>query len=173
MTAKWLNTETPATVAEARDRMVQEQLRARGIHEERVLSAMSKVPVREEFADAQTPTEALWRLSTTDRRRTNCVAALHRGHSMIEALEVGPQDQVLEIGTGTGYQAAILGELADELWTVERVPELATEGTADRGAIGIPQHSRSRGRWITRFCLNTLPFPGFWWQPRRLLLPEP
>ena len=45
--------------------------------------------------------------------------------TMLEALELQPSDRVLEVGTGTGYQAALLGELAAEVWTIERHAELA------------------------------------------------
>jgi protein-L-isoaspartate(D-aspartate) O-methyltransferase len=45
--------------------------------------------------------------------------------AMLEQLELRPQDRVLEVGTGTGYEAAILGELTAEVWTIERQPELA------------------------------------------------
>jgi len=74
---------------------------------------------------------------------------------MIVALELSPTDRVLEVGTGTGYQAAILGELAAEVWTIERHVELAMKAGAilarlgyvnvhvvvGDGSVGLPQHS--------------------------------
>ena len=109
--------------ADARDRMVQEQLRARGIRDERLLSAMGKVP-REEFAKTESLTQAYGDFPLPiDAGQT--VSQPYIVASMIEALAVGPADRVLEVGTGTGYEAAILGELATEVWTIERVPELA------------------------------------------------
>jgi protein-L-isoaspartate(D-aspartate) O-methyltransferase len=106
-----------------RTRMIDSQLRARGIADARVLDAMRKVPrhlfVPEEY-----------------RARAYDDSPLPIGHDqtisqpyivgyMSEALELRPTDRVLEIGTGSGYQAAILGELAGEVYTIEIVPELA------------------------------------------------
>lgn len=153
MTANWLSTETPTSVEEARHRMVQEQLRARGIHDERVLSAMSKVP-REEFADAGTLAEAYGDYPLPIGAGQT-VSQPYIVASMIEALEVRPHDRVLEIGTGTGYQAAVLGELAAEVWTIERVAELAQKAQQilarlgyhnihvdERdGSLGLPHHA--------------------------------
>lgn len=103
--------------------MVQQQLRARGIRDERVLAAMAKVP-REEFAMAQSMAEAYGDFPLPIGAGQT-VSQPYIVASMIEHLGVGPYDRVLEIGTGTGYQAAVLSELAMEVWTVERFPELA------------------------------------------------
>lgn len=110
-------------LAALRARMVEEQLRSRGIRDPRVLAAMGKVP-REEFiasddlnnayADHPLPIGAGQTVS-----QPYIVAA------MVEALELRPTDHVLEVGTGTGYEAAILGDLAAEVWTIERHEELA------------------------------------------------
>ena len=107
----------------ARERMVKQQLRARGIHDHRVLSAMSVVP-REEFvhrrirdvayADSPLPIAAGQTISQP------YIVAL-----MIEALELEGGERVLEIGTGSGYAAALLGQIAEEVDTIERIPELA------------------------------------------------
>jgi protein-L-isoaspartate(D-aspartate) O-methyltransferase len=109
--------------AEARTRMVAEQLRGRGVRDERVLAAMAKVP-REPFilpedmpnayGDFPLPIGAGQTIS-----QPYIVAA------MLEKLDLQPDDRVLEVGTGTGYEAAILGELAAEIWTIERHEELA------------------------------------------------
>jgi protein-L-isoaspartate(D-aspartate) O-methyltransferase len=56
---------------------------------------------------------------------------------MTELLQVGPGDKVLEVGTGSGYQAAVLGVLAKEVHSVERVPELAAQAEANLDALGI------------------------------------
>lgn len=112
-----------ALFAKLRERMVQEQLHARGIGDPHVLAAMAKVPrerfvaaedVREAYGDHPLPIAAGQTIS-----QPYIVAA------MVEALAVAPQDRVLEVGTGSGYQAAILGELASEVWTIERHLELA------------------------------------------------
>src|SRR5271157_3260250 len=112
--------ETPA---EQRARMVEEQLLSRGISDPRVLTAMGKVPreqfiagedFRDAYGDHPLPIGAGQTVS-----QPYIVAA------MVEALELRPQDRVLEVGTGTGYEAAILGELAAEVWTIERHQELS------------------------------------------------
>jgi protein-L-isoaspartate(D-aspartate) O-methyltransferase len=108
--------------------MVREQLRGRGIRDERVLAAMAKIP-REAFlipedtpnayGDFPLPIGAGQTIS-----QPYIVAA------MLEKLDLRPNDRVLEVGTGTGYEAAILGELASEVWTMERHEELAMKATA-------------------------------------------
>src|SRR5512140_3519144 len=105
--------------------MAQEQLRARGIRDERVLAAMAKVP-REEFATTESLTRA-YGDEPLPIAAGQTVSQPYMVACMIEALAIAPTDHVLEIGTGTGYEAAILGELAAEVWTVECIPELARQ----------------------------------------------
>lgn len=119
---------TNDSASESRLRMVTEQLRGRGIRDERVLAAMAKIP-REAFlipedtpnayGDFPLPIGAGQTIS-----QPYIVAA------MLEKLDLRPNDRVLEVGTGTGYEAAILGELASEVWTMERHEELAMKATA-------------------------------------------
>jgi protein-L-isoaspartate(D-aspartate) O-methyltransferase len=106
-----------------RARMVEEQLRARGIRDERVLTAMGKVP-REEFISGEDADNAYGDYPLPIGAGQT-ISQPYIVASMVEALELRPQDRVLEVGTGTGYQAAILGELASEVWTMERHAELA------------------------------------------------
>lgn len=105
-----------------RERMITEQLAGRGIHDERVLAAMRRVP-RHRFVDADQAAHAY-----EDRP-----LAIGHGQTisqpfvvafMSQALELYGSERVLEIGTGSGYQAAILGELAREVWTIEIVAPL-------------------------------------------------
>jgi protein-L-isoaspartate(D-aspartate) O-methyltransferase len=111
--------------------MIEFQLRRRGISDERVLAAIGRVP-RHLFV----PEEL--------RRSAYADTPLPIGHGqtisqpyvvafMTEALGIAPADRVLEIGTGSGYQAAVLAELAAEVFTIEIVPELAdrARGTLD------------------------------------------
>ncbi len=133
--------------------MVQDQLRARGIHDERVLLAMSKVP-REEFVEAENLAQAYGDYPLPIGAGQT-VSQPYIVASVIEALALSPSDRVLEIGTGTGYEAAILGELAAEVWTIERVPELARRAqdilarlgyqnvhVLERdGSLGLPEHA--------------------------------
>ena len=108
---------------EARRRMVERQLRRRGIGDERVLEAMGRVP-REQFV----PEEV--------RRRAYADSALPIGHrqtisqpwvvaAICQALALDGSESVLEIGTGSGYSTAVLAQLARSVISFERVPELA------------------------------------------------
>ncbi len=112
----------PAAFATARQRMVREQIQRRGVKDGRVLAAMLKV-LRHEFM----PPDVV-HLAYDDR-------AIPVGHGqtisqpyvvafMSEALALKPGDRVLEIGTGTAYQTAILGELVKEVYTIEIIEPL-------------------------------------------------
>jgi protein-L-isoaspartate(D-aspartate) O-methyltransferase len=103
--------------------MVESQIRQRGVTDPRVLDAMRTVP-RERFV----PVDAV------SRAYDDTPLAIGNGQTisqpyivayMTEALGIRPTDRVLEIGTGSGYQAAVLGLLAREVYTVEIVPVLA------------------------------------------------
>jgi protein-L-isoaspartate(D-aspartate) O-methyltransferase len=115
--------------AEPRREMVAEQIQARGIRNAKVLAAMGRVP-RHEFVPA-----LLRGLAYNDR-------PLPIGHGqtisqpfivafMTEALNPAPTDRVLEIGTGSGYQAAVLAELVAKVYTIEIVPPLGERARAD------------------------------------------
>jgi len=103
--------------------MVEEQLRRRGIRDERVLTAMAKVP-RDAFVAAEDAPNA-YGDSPLPIGAGQTISQPYIVAAMLEQLELRPQDRVLEVGTGTGYEAAILGELTAEVWTIERQPELA------------------------------------------------
>ncbi|HXH05536.1 MAG TPA: protein-L-isoaspartate(D-aspartate) O-methyltransferase [Vicinamibacterales bacterium] len=107
----------------ARLRMVDEQIRARGISDARVLEAMRKVP-RHRFVP-----ERLRALAYEDSPLPigagQTISQPYIVAYMTEALAVEPGHKVLEIGTGSGYQAAVLAEIAREVYTIEIVPELA------------------------------------------------
>jgi protein-L-isoaspartate(D-aspartate) O-methyltransferase len=109
----------------ARAEMVERQLHRRGISDERVLAAMARVP-RELFVP-----ERLRAYAYDD-------GALPIGHSqtisqpfvvatICSLLALTGDERVLDVGTGSGYQAAVLAELAREVVTIERIPELAEE----------------------------------------------
>ncbi|MEZ5966009.1 MAG: protein-L-isoaspartate(D-aspartate) O-methyltransferase [Planctomycetota bacterium] len=119
-------------VAERRS-MVETHLAARGIRDARVLAAMRTVP-RHRF------------VPEAERARAYSDAALPIGFGQtisqpyvvarsLEALALGGTERVLEVGTGCGYQAAVLAELAAEVFTVEIVPELAAIAVATLGAL--------------------------------------
>lgn len=103
--------------------MVERQLRQRGIRDERLLTAMSKVP-RHEFVSQQNWNEAYadHPIPIAEKQTTSqpyMIAA------MIQAAEIKPEDRVLEIGAGSGYQTALLAELASQVFAVERYVSLA------------------------------------------------
>ncbi|SPF44299.1 Protein-L-isoaspartate O-methyltransferase 1 [Syntrophobacter sp. SbD1] len=106
----------------ARERMVQSQLAARGVHDERVLEAMLKVP-RHLFVD-----EALRDQAYSDHplpiAEKQTISQPYIVALMTESLKLKGTEKVLEIGTGSGYQSAILAELAGRVFSIERYPEL-------------------------------------------------
>jgi protein-L-isoaspartate(D-aspartate) O-methyltransferase len=107
----------------ARERMVETQIAARGVHDERVLEAMRKVP-RHLFLD-----EALRDQAYSDHplpiAEKQTISQPYIVALMTESLELNGTEKVLEIGTGSGYQSAILAELADRVFSIERYPDLA------------------------------------------------
>lgn len=107
----------------ARRDMVERQLRARDIGSRSVLDAMGRVP-RHVFVPASL------RMSAYDDRPLpigagQTISQPYVVAYMTEALDLRPEHKVLEIGTGSGYQAAVLAELAQQVFTIEIVPELA------------------------------------------------
>ena len=120
--------------SEERARMVHEQIARRGIEDQAVLGAMLTVP-RHLF------------VPETHRDRAYGDHPLPIGHGqtisqpyivafMTELLEIEPGDRVLEVGTGSGYQAAVASMLADSVFTVEIVPELAAEAESRLERLG-------------------------------------
>jgi len=103
--------------------MVARQLAAREISDPRVLDAMRRVP-RHRFVAPEQASEAYadYPLSIGHGQT---ISQPYIVAYMTEALKVEPSHRVLEIGTGSGYQAAILGELAREVYTIEIIPALA------------------------------------------------
>ena len=112
-------------MSRARDAMVREQIEDRGVRDEKVLAAMRKVE-RHRFVP-----ESLQKSAYTDQplpighRQT--ISQPYIVAYMTEALELKPSDRVLEIGTGSGYQAAVLAELVKEVYSIEIVEPLAKE----------------------------------------------
>ena len=115
-------TETDRFTKE-RERMVEFQIRIRGIRDERVLAAMRKVP-RHLFVP-----EGLKESSYEDRPlpigEEQTISQPYIVAVMTENLELRPESRVLEIGAGSGYQAALLAELAGSVTSVERIESLA------------------------------------------------
>jgi len=114
-----------AAYPRARQRMIEQQLRRRGIRDERVLAAMAEIP-RESFVRPQDEAFAY-----DDRALPigagQTISQPYMVALMTELLDVREDHHVLEIGTGSGYQAAILAKLAGHLYTVERLGELSRQ----------------------------------------------
>jgi protein-L-isoaspartate(D-aspartate) O-methyltransferase len=127
---------TDSRFAVERDRMVEQQLASpgRGITNARVLDVMRKVP-RHEFVPANIRAHAY-----SDRPLPigydQTVSQPFIVAFMTEKLEPKPTDRVLEIGTGSGYQAAVLAELVKEVYTIEIVEPLARRAEADLQRLG-------------------------------------
>jgi protein-L-isoaspartate(D-aspartate) O-methyltransferase len=115
----------PIDPVDAREQMVDQQIVARGITDSRVIEAMRWLP-REQFFPGEIRSHAF----DDSAAAVGCGQTISQPYIvalMTQALDVKTQHKVLEIGTGTGYQAAILGRLAGEVYTVERVKVLLDE----------------------------------------------
>ena len=103
----------------AREKMVRGQLIPRGIEDQRVLDAMSKIP-RDRFVDEALAGEA-YNDHPLPIGHKQTISQPYMVALMTEALELKGDEKVLEIGTGSGYQTAILAQLAEKVYTVERI----------------------------------------------------
>ena len=135
----------------ARDRMVETQLVGRGIRNPRVLEALRRVP-RHLFVEEALKEQAYsdYPLPIGEKQTISqpYIVAL-----MSEALELQGDEKILEIGTGSGYQAAVLAELAGRVFSIERFPAAGLPGQSDPPEAGLPEHSDSSGRrlpWLAR-----------------------
>jgi protein-L-isoaspartate(D-aspartate) O-methyltransferase len=105
-------------------KMVETQIRARGVRDQRLLKAMETVP-RHRFVDEAIVSQA-YNDSPLPIDEHQTISQPYIVALMTEALELTGREKVLEIGTGSGYQAAILAMLADQVFSIERIPALAT-----------------------------------------------
>jgi protein-L-isoaspartate(D-aspartate) O-methyltransferase len=118
----------------ARARMVETQIAARGVRDPRVLAAMRKVP-RHLFVNPSERSQAYedhpLPIGASQTISQPYIVAL-----MTELLQLTPKSKVLEIGTGSGYQSAVLGELAAEVYSIEILPDLARSAAEKLKALG-------------------------------------
>lgn len=136
-----------------REQMVRRQIEARGVRRPAVLQAMRTVP-REAFVPEELA-EFAYDDTPLPIREGQTISQPFIVAAMTDALRIGPHDRVLEIGTGSGYAAAILGQIAEEVYTIERHRVLADEAArrlrdlgydnvhvscAD-GTLGWPEHA--------------------------------
>jgi protein-L-isoaspartate(D-aspartate) O-methyltransferase len=121
-------------MTEKRLRMVETQIRNRGVSDSRVLRAMEAVP-RHEFVPKNSVNQAYddhpLFIGHGQTISQPYIVAL-----MTEVLQLSPEDRVLEIGTGSGYQAAVLAELVDSVYSIEIVEELGVEAAQRLEALG-------------------------------------
>lgn len=118
---------TDLELTERRRRMVETQLRARGIRDARVLEAMTAVP-RHRFVGPR-ETEIAYGDFPIDIGLGQTISQPYIVGYMSEALQLTPQQTVLEIGTGSGYQTAVLSGLVREVYSIEIVSELAVRSS--------------------------------------------
>lgn len=113
---------SPSQYAIARKRMVQEQLIARGIKDEKVLDSMLNIP-RHLFVE-----EGLAPMAYNDHPLSigegQTISQPYIVAYMLECLHLTPEDRVLEIGTGCGYLTAVLAPMVSQVFTIERIPAL-------------------------------------------------
>ena len=119
---------------DGRTRMVAEQIKARGVRDPRVLEAMLQVPRHQFLPEGQRGEAYEDRPIPIGHGQT--ISQPYIVAYMTEALRVGVEHRVLEIGTGCGYQTAILAQLAAEVYSIERVPELAERARRTLAAQG-------------------------------------
>ncbi len=149
---------------EARRAMVREQLEARGLHHRRVLEVMGQIP-RENFVSGSRSRSpySVYADTAVPVGRGQTLSQPYMVARMTAELDPEPGSRILEIGTGTGYQTAVLAALAGEVWTVERDPVLA-EGARERlseldvenvrfrfgdGSLGWPEGAPYQGILVT------------------------
>jgi protein-L-isoaspartate(D-aspartate) O-methyltransferase len=134
MAAAWWLLAGEGSAAAARARMVKEQLQARDISDPRVLAAMGKVP-RERFVPSWLAPFA-YADQALPIGQGQTISQPYIVALMSQWAEVRPGDKVLEVGTGSGYQAAVLAELTDRVFTIELIPELARLAQATLRELG-------------------------------------
>jgi protein-L-isoaspartate(D-aspartate) O-methyltransferase len=116
-------------------RMVARQLEGRDISDRRVLDAMAAVP-REEFV-APSQRDLAYLDSPLPIGHGQTISQPYIVAMTAQALELAGHERVLDVGTGSGYAAAVLGRLAREVHTIERIPELARDAAARLARLGI------------------------------------
>jgi len=157
---------------QARHLMVEHQIRARGVSNERVLAAMREVPrhlfVPDDLRDAAYGDHPLPIGEGQTISQPYIVAA------MTELLSPEPGDRILEIGTGSGYQAALLGRIVREVWSVERIASVAAQAERNLesagatnvrvvvgdGTLGLAEHAPYDGIIVTA-AAPSIPEPLF------------
>lgn len=150
-----------------REQMVETQIIARGIRDERTLEAMRKI--RRELFVLENMREEAYNDYPLPIGFGQTISQPYIVALMTELLELKGEEKVLEIGTGSGYQTAILAELAKEVYTVERIPELVNQASVRLGRMGyknvyffcadgsqgLPEHAPYQGILVTAAAQET------------------
>ncbi|MDK2975459.1 MAG: protein-L-isoaspartate(D-aspartate) O-methyltransferase [Methanofollis sp.] len=158
--------------AQVRRLMVEHQIRARGISNERVLAAMREVP-RHLFVPGDLGSAA-YGDHPLPIGEGQTISQPYIVAVMTDLLAPGPADRVLEIGAGSGYQAAVLGRIVREVWSVERIPAVAVQAEKNLdaagatnvrvvvgdGTLGLPDHAPYDGIIVTA-AAPSVPQPLF------------
>jgi protein-L-isoaspartate(D-aspartate) O-methyltransferase len=126
--------ERPDRTSDARARMVEAQLRARGIKDPRVLAAMAAVP-RESFVPDR-ERAAAYQDGPLPIGAGQTISQPYMVARMTELIHVAAGERVLDVGTGSGYQAAILAELGCQVTSIEREPHLAASAATRLSDLG-------------------------------------
>ena len=121
---------------ETRQRMVDRTIAPRGVDDVRVLEAMRHVPRHELVPEEERANAYEDRPLPIGYSKT--ISQPYIVAAMTAAAKLRPGDKVLEVGTGSGYQAAVLAELGNEVYTIEIIPELAERARLDLVRIGYP-----------------------------------
>jgi protein-L-isoaspartate(D-aspartate) O-methyltransferase len=142
-------TASPAQEAPAdpyrdeRQRMVEGQIKARDVTDEVVLAAMAAVP-RHEFVPAD-QVEQAYNDHPLPIGHGQTISQPYIVALMTELIDLQPGERVLEIGTGSGYQAAILAQLTDQVYTIEIIPALAEQAQATFERLGYDEITAKQG----------------------------
>lgn len=171
--------------ADERARMVEWQLRRRGIRDERVLAAMGRVR-RELFVPPELR-DAAYGDAALPIGGEQTISQPYMVALICEQLALRGGERVLDVGTGSGYQAAVLAELAGEVHTIERIPELAEAARANLasagygarvhlhvgdGTRGVPEHAPFAAIAVAAAALEAPPVLYDQLEPRgRLVVP--
>jgi protein-L-isoaspartate(D-aspartate) O-methyltransferase len=123
----------------AQELMIQTQVIDRGIRDERVLAALRAVPRDQFFPESNRDEAFADRAAPIGHGQT--ISQPYIVALMTQRLDVQPDNKVLEIGTGSGYQTAVLAELCREVFSVEYLPEVAGFGRQNLAALGYLERS--------------------------------
>ena len=135
--------------------MVDHQLRARGIKDERVLAAMERVP-RELFVPDELRARA-YGDAALPIGAEQTISQPYMVARICSELQLHGGEKVLDVGTGSGYQAAVLAELAGEVHSLERIPELA-----DRARTALAAACADPGRDLATLIESWAPLASLW-----------